>query len=110
MSVFGSLEGWEHEAPVSGLGGRPTHESKDVATIVRSYEGKLRVYLMPGYTLDLDPGESVWGEAEANQLERVGVFTLAEMTSKVLGGLPHLANRPDKIHKQFLTPSTRYAA
>ncbi len=36
--------------------------------------------------------------------------TFADMKSKTLGALRHLAHRPDKIRKLFLTPSTRYAA
>ena len=90
--------------------GHPTHKSKEVSVKVRSYEGKLRVYLLPGYSPELNPGEGVWREVKAHRLGRAGVFTFADMKSKALGALRHLAHRPDKIRKLFLTPSTRYAA
>jgi transposase len=90
--------------------GHPTHKSREVAEKVRSYKGRLRVYLLPGYSPELNPGEGVWREVKSHRLGRAGVFTFAEMKSKVLGALRHLARRPDKIRSLFRTPSTRYAA
>jgi transposase len=90
--------------------GHPTHKSTEVTTKVRSYEGKLRVYLLPGYSPELNPGEGVWREVKAHRLGRAGVFTFADMKSKALGALRHLAHRPDKIRKLFCTPTTSYAA
>jgi transposase len=90
--------------------GHPTHKSTEVAKKVRSYKGKLRVYPLPGYSPELNPGEGVWREVKAHRLGRAGVFTFADMKSKALGALRHLAHRPDKIRKLFRAPSTRYAA
>lgn len=90
--------------------GHPTHKSKEVTEKVRSYKGRLRVYLLPGYSPELNPGEGVWREVKAHRLGRAGVFTFADMKSKTLGALRHLARRPDKIRKLFLTPTTRYAS
>jgi transposase len=90
--------------------GHPTHKSREVAEKVRSYKGRLRVYLLPGYSPELNPGEGVWREVKSHRLGRAGVFTFAEMKSKALGALRHLARRPDKIRSLFRTPSTRYAA
>jgi transposase len=90
--------------------GHPTHKSGEVTKKVRSYKGKLRVYLLPGYSPELNPGEGVWREVKSHRLGRAGVFTFADMKSKTLGALRHLANRPDKIRKLFDTPTTRYAA
>ena len=90
--------------------GHPTHKSRKVAEKVRSYEGKLRVYLLPGYSPELNPDEGVWREVKSHRLGRAGVFTFADMKSKALGALRHLAHRPDKIRSLFRTTSTRYAA
>jgi len=90
--------------------GHPTHKSLEVAEKIRSYEGRLRVFLLPGYSPELNPGEGVWREVKSHRLGRAGVFSFADMKSKALGALRHLARRPDKIRKLFLTPSTRYAA
>jgi transposase len=90
--------------------GHPTHKSTEVAEKIRSYKGRLRVHLLPGYSPELNPGEGVWQEVKAHRLGPAGVFTFADMKSKTLGALRHLAHRPDKIRKLFLKPSTRYAA
>ena len=89
--------------------GHPTHKSKEVAEKVRSYRGKLSVHPLPGYSPELNPGEGVWREVKAHRVGRAGVFTFADMKSKALGALRHLAHRPDKIRKLFLTPTTHYA-
>jgi len=90
--------------------GHPIHKSGKVAETVRSYEGRLRVYLLPGYSPELNPGEGVWREVKAHRLGRAGVFTFMDMKSKALGALRHLARRPDKIRSFFRTKSTMYAS
>ena len=90
--------------------GHPNHKSTKVAGKVRSYKGKLRLYLLPGYSPELNPGEGVWREVKSHRLGRVGVFAFADMKSKALGALRHLARRPDKIRSFFRTKSTLYAA
>ena len=88
----------------------PAHKSGEVAEKVRSYQGKLRVYRLPGYSPELNPSEGVWREVKSHRLGRAGVFTFADMKSKALGALRHLAHRPDKIRSLFHTKSTQYAA
>jgi hypothetical protein len=90
--------------------GHPIHKSSKVAETVRSYKGRLRVYLLPGYSPELNPGEGVWREVKAHRLGRAGVFTFMDMKSKALGALRHLAHRPDKIRSFFRTKSTMYAS
>jgi transposase len=90
--------------------GHPMHKSGKVAQKVRSFKGKLRLYLLPSYSPELNPGEGVWREVKSHRLGRAGVFTFADMKSKALGALRHLAHRPDKIRTFFRTTSTRYAA
>jgi transposase len=90
--------------------GHPMHKSRKVAEVVKRYEGKLRIYLLPGYSPELNPDESVWLEVKAHRLGRAGVFTFADMKSKALGALRHLARRPDKIRGFFHRTTTLYAA
>jgi len=90
--------------------GHPIHKSRKVGEKVQSYEGKLRLYLLPGYSPELNPDEGVWREVKSHRMGRAGVFTLTDMKSKALGALRHLARRPDKIRSFFHTASTRYAA
>jgi hypothetical protein len=66
--------------------------------------------VLPGYSPELNQGEGVWREVKSHRLGRVGVFTFADMKSKVLGALRHLTHRPDKIRSFFHTDTTSYAA
>jgi hypothetical protein len=66
------------------------------------------MYLLPGYSPELNPSEGVWREVEAHRLWRHGVFTFVDMKSKALSALCHLACCPDKIRKLFHTLSTLY--
>jgi transposase len=90
--------------------GHPTHKSSEVAKKIRSYNGRLRVYQLPGYSPELNPGEGVWGEVKSHRVGRAGVFTFADMRSKALGALRHLSHRPDKVRGFFRTPTTLYAS
>ena len=90
--------------------GHPMHKSRKVAEPVRRYEGKLRVYVLPGYSPELNPDEGVWRDVKGHRLGRAGVFTLADMKSKALGALRHFARRPDNIRSLFHDKSTLYAA
>jgi transposase len=90
--------------------GHPMHKSRKVAETVRRYKGKLRVYVLPGYSPELNPDEGVWREVKAHRLGRAGIFTFADMKSKALGALRHLARRPDKIRSLFRSKTTLYAA
>jgi len=90
--------------------GHPVHKSSKVAKKVQSYNGKLRLYLLPSYSPELNPGEGVWREIKSHRLGRAGIFSFAEMKSKALGALRSLLNRPDMIRGFFHTPSTLYAS
>jgi len=90
--------------------GHPVHKSNKVTEKVRSYKGKLRLYLLPSYSPELNPGEGVWREVKSHRLGRAGIFSFAEMKSKALGALRCLLNRPEIIRSFFHTPSTLYAS
>lgn len=92
------------------LDGHPMHKSKQVAAKVQSFEGRLRLYFLPPYSPELNPDEGVWREVKSHHLGRSGVFSFADMKSKVLGALRHLASRPDKVRALFHSNTTLYAA
>jgi transposase len=92
------------------LDGHPMHKSREVTAKVESYGGKLRLYFLPPYSPELNPDEGVWRNVKANRVGRAGVFSFADMESRTLGALRHLACRPDKIRVMFHTNTTYYAA
>jgi transposase len=55
--------------------GHPMHKSGKVTKKVESYEGKLRLYLLPSYSPELNPGEGVWREVKSHRLGLAGIFS-----------------------------------
>ncbi|MBI4721101.1 MAG: transposase [Chitinivibrionia bacterium] len=92
------------------LHGHPMHKSRKVTRRVAMYKGRLKVFLLPPYGPELNPDEGVWREVKANRLGRAGIWGSADLKSKTLGALRHLACRPDKIRALFQTETTVYVA
>jgi transposase len=92
------------------LDGHPMHKSKIVRGKVQSFKGRLNLFLLPPYSPELNPDEGVWREVKSNRLGRSGIFKFAELKSKTVGALRHIAKSPDKIRALFNTETTKYAA
>lgn len=92
------------------LDGHPIHKSARLARKVTSFDGRLRLFLLPPYSPELNPDEGVWREVKGHRLGRAGIFGFADLKSKALGALRHLARRPDKVRALFRTHTTIYAA
>jgi transposase len=92
------------------LDGHPVHKSAQVARKVASFNGRLRLFLLPPYSPELNPDEGVWREVKGHRLGRAGILGFADLKSKALGALRHMARRPDKIRALFRATTTLYAA
>ena len=92
------------------LDGHPIHKSARLARKVTGFDGRLRLFLLPPYSPELNPDEGVWREVKGHRLGRAGIFGFADLKSKALGALRHLARRPDKVRALFRTHTTIYAA
>ena len=92
------------------LDGHPIHKSARLARKVSGFEGRLKLFLLPPYSPELNPDEGVWREVKGHRLGRAGIFSFADLKSKALGALRHLARRPDKVRALFRTHTTIYAA
>ena len=92
------------------LDGHPIHKSARLARKVTGFDGRLRLFLLPPYSPELNPDEGVWREVKGHRLGRAGIFSFADLKSKALGALRHLARRPDKVRALFRTHTTLYAA
>lgn len=90
--------------------GHPMHKSGAVKKLVQSYQGRLRLFLLPPYSPELNPDEGVWREVKANRVGRAGIESMADMKAKAMASLRHLSKRPDKIRAMFRSDTTAYAA
>ena len=92
------------------LDGHPIHKAAALARKAAAFNGRLRLFLLPPYSPELNPDEGVWREVKGHRLGRAAIFSFAELKSKALGALRHMARRPDKVRALFHTKTTLYAA
>ncbi len=79
------------------------HKTREVADKIRSYELKLRLYLLPPYRPELSSDIGVWLEVKSNHVGQADVFFLAGMKSHTLGALRHLVPRSHRIRPMYHT-------
>lgn len=92
------------------LDGHPAHRDKKVRDHIESYGGNLRVFLLPAYAPELNPGENVWNEVKARGVRRMPVTGFDHLKTHVIGCLRHLRKSPATIRAFLQARSTRYAA
>jgi transposase len=88
--------------------GHPTHRSRAVQDFVASTEGKLRLFLLPGYSPELNPDEWVWKNIKADRVGRAGVTGPDDLKAKALAALHRLQKLPRLIRGFFHDPDLRY--
>lgn len=92
------------------LDGHPAHRAQAVRRCVASYEGRLRLFLLPPYAPELNPDELVWNHVTTHGIGRMALTGADDLQSKLLGRLRSLQRRPHIIRSLFEAPHTRYAA
>lgn len=91
------------------LDGHPAHKSQLVRNYVKSTKGKLRIFLLPSYSPQLNPDELVWNNVKG----RVGRSILAgpiDLKKKVHSQMRWLQKNPQVVRNFFQEPHVRYAA
>jgi transposase len=89
--------------------GHPSHKAKMVKQYVASVEGRLELFILPGYSPELNPDEHVWNNLK-NMLGRVRHETKDKMKRLAINHLRSLQKSPALIMSFFRAPSTAYAA
>ncbi len=85
-----------HDAPgpvFLVVDGHPTHRSKATKTFVESTDGRLRLYLLPGYSPQLNPDEWVWTGVKAAKIGRAGITSQDDLRTKAISALRRLVLR-----------------
>jgi transposase len=92
------------------LDGHPVHRSRLVGTFVKSTQGRLRVFFLPGYSPELNPDEQVWNHVKHHGVGRMALESRGDLARKAKSRLFSLQRRPTIIRSFFQMPETRYAA
>jgi len=67
--------------------GHPVHRSNRVQLFVTATEGKLRLFLLPPYSPELNPDEQVWSHLKHHRLGKMIIKTKEEMETKIKSAL-----------------------
>ena len=89
--------------------GHPTHKAKCVRRFIESQQGKLKLFLLPPYSPELNPDEYVWNDLKNNCIGRKVLVSKAQLRKQVLSHLRKLQKMPALIITFFQAPTTRYA-
>ncbi len=90
--------------------GHPSHRAKCVTDFVKSTNGMLGLFFLPGYSPELNPDEFVWNDLKNRVVGRKSPRDKQEMKKMIIGGLRSLQRRPDKVRSFFAAKDTKYAA
>lgn len=90
--------------------GHPSHKARKVKQFVDSLDGKLRLFLLPGYSPELNPDELVWSNLKSGVLGKMAHTDKDSMKSAATAHLRRLQKRPHIVRGFFQKDTTRYAA
>jgi transposase len=88
--------------------GHPTHRSKMVKQFVASTAGRLRLFVLPAYSPQLNPDEWVWKNVKHDRVGRTSVTNADEFKAKIIGALRRLQKLPHIVRAFFADPDLRY--
>jgi len=77
---------------------------------IEAQEGRIRLFLLPGYSPELNPDELVWNNLKNHRLGKRVYSSKEEMKKIAISHLRKLQQLPEVIRAFFRKPSTIYAA
>jgi len=90
--------------------GHPSHKAKKVREWIDAQAGRIKLFLLPGYSPELNPDELVWNNLKNHGLGGRVYSNKEEMKKIVISHLRKLQRLPEVIRGFFRKPSTVYAA
>lgn len=90
--------------------GHPSHKAKMVSSWVQAQEGRIQLFLLPGYSPELNPDELVWNSLKNHGLGRKPHADKEQMKRDAIAHLRKLQRLPQVVRSFFHKPSTCYAA
>lgn len=88
--------------------GHPTHKAKKVKAFVESTQGRLKLFILPAYSPQLNPDEWVWKNVKHDRVGRTSVTGREEFIALVRAALRRLQRRPHLVRGFFADPDLAY--
>lgn len=88
--------------------GHPTHKAKATKDFVASTNGRLKLFVLPAYSPQLNPDEWVWKNVKHDRIGRSSVTSAEDLKSKAIGAPRRLQKLPALVRAFFADPNLRY--
>jgi hypothetical protein len=92
------------------LDGHPVHRAKAVGRWLAEQASQIEMFLLPGYSPELNPDELLNNDVKSNALGRRRPADQTEMIAGVRSYLHGTQRRPDIVVNYFQEEHVRYAA
>lgn len=87
----------------------PIHKSRKVNKFLKENDERIRLYLLPPYSPELNPDELVWNDLKNNGVGRQVHNNKEELHRNIIKYLRSIQKRTDRVKSYFRSPTTRYA-
>jgi transposase len=86
----------------------PAHKAKVVSDYVKSTDGKLKLFFLPGYAPELNPDELVWSYVKRTGTAKRPLGKKELLQDRIEADLINLQNNPGLIRSLFKAPDVAY--
>lgn len=86
----------------------PPHRAKATKAHLAKFDGRLHLYLLPGYSPELNPDEHVWNWIKNHEIGRKIPKNKSDLVSMVRRGLASLQRRTKTLRGFFHDPHLKY--
>lgn len=90
--------------------GHPVHKSKKVKQWLQRHASEIELFLLPGYSPELNPDEYLNQDVKTNALGRRRPGSQSEMIADLRSRLRSTQRQPHKVKNYFQHPDVKYAA
>ncbi len=88
--------------------GHPSHKAKTVKAFVASTHGRLKLFVLPGYSPQLNPDEWVWKNVKHDRVGRAGITGPDQFRAVCVAALRRLQRMPHIVRGFFADPNLTY--
>jgi transposase len=88
--------------------GHPAHRAKATTKFVTATGGQLKLFLLPGYSPELNPDEWVWKNIKHDQIGKKTITSGEQFKAIVTSALHRLQKQTNKIRGFFADPNLAY--
>ena len=88
--------------------GHPAHRARATTEFVASTDGRLKLFLLPAYSPELNPDEWVWKNVKHDRAGKTAVTSKDDLKATVISALRRLQKLPALVRGFFADPCLRY--